>query len=169
MISCDFLTKIHDALVDAKGNTAPFGGINIIFAGDFAQLSPVSGKQLYAHLDLKRCATTQGQKTISGRLLWLSTNTVVLLTKIMCQSGPDNEGFVECLAHLREGKCTQDDYQLLQTRVITTSARNTKDCEWKDAPIIVCDNESKDELNIRMTTAFAQRTGRTLHWYHCTD
>lgn len=44
MISCDFLTKIYNALVDAKGNTAPFGGINVIFARDFAQLSPVSGK-----------------------------------------------------------------------------------------------------------------------------
>ncbi|KAG2094426.1 uncharacterized protein F5147DRAFT_555146, partial [Suillus discolor] len=147
MISCDFLTKIHDALVDAKDNTAPFGGMNIIFAGDFAQLSPVSGKQLYAHLDLRRCATTQGQKSIFGRLLWLSTNTVVLLTKIMHQSGSENERFVDCLTRLR----------------------HTDDCEWIDAPIIVCDNESKDELNIRMTTAFARRTGHTLHWYHCTD
>ncbi|KAG1901513.1 uncharacterized protein F5891DRAFT_950371, partial [Suillus fuscotomentosus] len=117
MISCDFLTKIHDALVDAKGNTAPFGGMNIIFAGDFAQLSPVSGKQLYAHLDLRRCATTQGQKSIFGRLLWLSTNTVVLLTKIMRQSGSENERFVDCLTRLCQGKCTLDDYQLLQTRV----------------------------------------------------
>ncbi|KAG1738067.1 hypothetical protein EDD22DRAFT_982341 [Suillus occidentalis] len=148
MISCDFLTKIHDALVDAKGNTALFGGINIIFAGDFAQLSPVSGKQLYAHLDLRQCATTQGQKSIFGRLFWLSMNTVVLLTKIMRQSGPENDRFVEFLAHLRQGKY---------------------DCGWRNAPIIVCDNESKDELNIRMTAAFAQRTGRTLHWYHCMD
>ncbi|KAG2361136.1 hypothetical protein BDR07DRAFT_1181730, partial [Suillus spraguei] len=145
-----FLCKIHDALVDAKGNTAPFRGINIIFAGDFTQLSPVSRKQLYAHLDLRRCATTQGQKSIFGRLLWLSTNTVVLLMKIMHQSGSENEWFVETLAHLCQGKYTDD-------------------CDWKDAPIIVCDNESKDELNIRMTTAFAQRTRHTLHWYHCTD
>lgn len=113
MISCNFLTKIHDALVDAKENTAPFGGINIIFTGDFAQLLPVSGKQLYAHLDLRQCATTQGQKSIFSRLLWLSTNTVVLLTKIMCQSGPENKRFVESLTCLCQGKCTLDDYQLL--------------------------------------------------------
>ncbi|KAG1779167.1 hypothetical protein EV702DRAFT_947060, partial [Suillus placidus] len=148
MISCDFLNKIHNALVDAKGNTAPFRGINIIFAGDFAQLSPVSGKQLYAHLDTRRCGTTQGQKNIFGRLLWLSVKTVVLLKMVMRQSGTENERFVEFLSCLRQGKC---------------------DCDWKDAPIIVCDNESKDELNIRMTRAFTQRTGRTLHWYHCTD
>jgi hypothetical protein len=169
MISCDFLTKIHNALVDAKGNTAPFGGINIIFAGDFAQLSPVSGKQLYAHIDTRRCGTTQGQKNIFGRLLWLSVKTVVLLRTIMRQSGTENERFVDFLSRLRQGKCTQDDYRLLQSRVITNGIRHEGDCDWKDAPIIVCDNESKDELNIRMTMAFAQRTGRTLHWYHCTD
>ncbi|KAG2146372.1 uncharacterized protein EDB93DRAFT_1240853 [Suillus bovinus] len=154
MISCNFLTKIHNALVDVKGNTAPFGGINIIFARDFAQLSPVTGKQLYAHLDLRCCATTQGQKSIFGRLLWLSISTVVLSTKIIRQSGPENKRFVESLTCLHEGK------------LITTSAGNTNHCKWKDAPIIVCDNESKDELNIRMMTAFAKRTGRTLHWYH---
>lgn len=155
MISCNFLTKNHDALVDAKGNTAPFGGMNIIFAGDFAQLSPVSSKQLYAHLDLRRCATTQGQKSIFGRLLWLSTNTMVLRIKIMYQPGSENKRFVDCLTHLHQGKCTLDDYQLLQTRVITTKAGHTDDCKWIDTPIIVCDNESKYELNIRMTTAFA--------------
>lgn len=169
MISSDFLAKIHNALVDAKGNTAPFGGINVIFAGDFAQLSPVSGKQLYAHIDTRRCGTTHGQKNIFGRLLWLSVKTVVLLKTVMRQSGAENESFVEFLSHLRQGKCTQDDYQLLQSRVITENIRHDTDCDWKDAPIIVCDNESKDELNIRMTMAFAKRTGRTLHWYHCTD
>ncbi|KAG1799398.1 uncharacterized protein HD556DRAFT_1231424, partial [Suillus plorans] len=60
MISCDFLTKIHDTLVDAKENTTSFRGMNIIFAGYFTQLSPVSGKQLYAHLNLRHCAMTQG-------------------------------------------------------------------------------------------------------------
>ncbi|KAG1843117.1 hypothetical protein DFJ58DRAFT_844429 [Suillus subalutaceus] len=87
----------------------------------------------------------------------------------MHQSGAENERFVEFLSRLRQGKCTQDDYRLLQSRVITNSARHKDDCDWKDAPIIVCDNASKDELNVRMTMAFAQRTRHTLHWYHCTD
>lgn len=42
VISCNFLTKIHNTLVDAKGNMAPFRVINSIFTGDFAQLPPMS-------------------------------------------------------------------------------------------------------------------------------
>jgi len=47
MISCEFLIEISEALSDAKGNSSPFGGVNIIFAGDFAQLPPVLQTQLY--------------------------------------------------------------------------------------------------------------------------
>ena len=173
MISCDFLTKIHDALVDAKGNTAPFGGMNVIFTGDFAQLSPVSGKSLYAHLDITRCATTQTQKKIFGRLLWLSIKTVVLLKQIVRQHGPENSAFIHLLLRLREGRCTRDDFDLLQSRVIQNTSREPEtdilNHNWTDAPIIVCDNESKDQLNIRMTKTFTQRSGRALHWYYCQD
>jgi len=41
MISCEFLIEISEALSDTKGNSSPFGGVNIIFGGDFAQLPPV--------------------------------------------------------------------------------------------------------------------------------
>lgn len=41
MISCNFLVQIHEALCEVKENSAPFGGISIVFAGDFAQLPPV--------------------------------------------------------------------------------------------------------------------------------
>lgn len=53
MIGCDLMLTIHDALVDAKGNTAPFGGINIIFAGDFAQLPPVCASRLFSRMKPK--------------------------------------------------------------------------------------------------------------------
>lgn len=41
MIGCKLLHRISEALIQAKGNTSPFGGINVIFSGDFAQLPPV--------------------------------------------------------------------------------------------------------------------------------
>lgn len=36
MVSCELLYDVHESLMDAKGNSRPFGGINIIFAGDFS-------------------------------------------------------------------------------------------------------------------------------------
>ena len=41
MISCNFLLKISEALTEAKQKMSAFGGMNIIFAGNFAQLPPV--------------------------------------------------------------------------------------------------------------------------------
>ena len=48
MISCYELYKISAQLAKARNNMdVPFGGINMIFAGDFAQLMPVQGQALY--------------------------------------------------------------------------------------------------------------------------
>ena len=49
MISCEFLLQISEALSNAKGNSLPFRGVNVIFAGDFAQLPPFQTR-LYANL-----------------------------------------------------------------------------------------------------------------------
>ncbi|KAI0348769.1 hypothetical protein OH77DRAFT_1386195, partial [Trametes cingulata] len=97
-----------------------------------------------------------GQQIVAGKLLWLSFTTVVVLHEVMRQRGSSNTPFVELLSRLREGRCTQDDYELLHP-------------EWADAPIIVYDNATKDALNVRAAEAFARNTGRELHWYYARD
>jgi len=56
------MLQIHDALCEAKENSELFGGINIIFVGDFAQLPPVGDTKLYSHIAKERVGTTIGQK-----------------------------------------------------------------------------------------------------------
>lgn len=82
MIGCTLLLQIHDALVDAKGCTEPFGGMSIIFAGDFAQLPPVNQTKLFSR------ARNANEATIFGLLLWRSVSTVVILCEQMRQAGP---------------------------------------------------------------------------------
>ena len=74
MIGCTMLYKISEALIDSKSIDAPFGGINLIVAGDFAQLPPVGETRLYANIDTSknRSASTRNQETVFGKLLWLS-------------------------------------------------------------------------------------------------
>ncbi|EIM85240.1 uncharacterized protein STEHIDRAFT_60036, partial [Stereum hirsutum FP-91666 SS1] len=153
MIGCNFLLEISEALSAAKGNSSAFGNISIILAGDFAQLPPVGEKRLYSRLDTRSVAqggTQRGQKAIFGKLLWLSFNTVVVLDQIMRQGGNENIRFVQLLARLRED--------------IDATAE-----EWNGVPIIVSNNAVKDALNVKATIAFAQRTGKALHWYYSTD
>jgi len=171
MIGCKMLADISIALEMAKEKTTPFGGINIIFAGDFAQLPPVLQKRLYAPVSTQ-ASTTEGEKTIFGKLLWLLVKTVVVLRKPMRQSGPTNKKFVDLLNRLRFGKCKRADYELLQTRIISNAKDDMSSSDWniaRKAPIIVYQNDLKDALNIEGAKAFARATGQELHWYYAYD
>ncbi|KAJ7715970.1 hypothetical protein B0H16DRAFT_1224346, partial [Mycena metata] len=161
MVGCALMYDISVALCAAKGDpNVAFGGVNMIFAGDFYQLPPVGQIRLYAHIDKytkdkkKRsgihtltASTPLGQKNIAGKLLWLSVNKVVLLHEPMRQTGPENEAFVSLLGRFVDW--TQQP--------------------WNLSPIVVNENEMKDQLNFRAVMEFAKQTGRELHWYYCED
>ncbi|KAF8122154.1 hypothetical protein EV363DRAFT_1140523, partial [Boletus edulis] len=138
------LVSIHEALCIAKGNDMPFGGINIIFAGDFAQLPPVGQRSLYSRTRSRRVSNPGVQADLFGRLLWLSVGVVVLLTHIVRQSGSENAAFVDLLGRLR-------------------------DDQWLNAPFIVPSNDVKDALNERAVESYARQTGRKLQWYDSID
>lgn len=53
----------------------PFGGVNVIFAGDFGQLRPQKSNALYSYGLVKRLApatmqTITGQAALHGAFLW---------------------------------------------------------------------------------------------------
>jgi ATP-dependent DNA helicase PIF1 len=47
LLTCWFLCQIHKILQRAKGNDLPFGGIEILFSGDFNQFPPINGAGLF--------------------------------------------------------------------------------------------------------------------------
>ena len=163
MIGCSLLLQIHEALVDAKGCTEPFGGMSVIFAGDFAQLPPVSQTKLFSR------AKSAKETTVFGQLLWRSITTVVMLTQQMRQGGPGNVRFVELLSRLRDGRCTQDDYDLLNTRLLSNALDTRLQPQWQCAPMVVYTNAIKDAINLEATMVFARRTRQQVHWYHSVD
>ena len=171
MISCEFLLTISEKLSEAKGSQEPFGGINIIFAGDFAQLPPVLQSRLYSDINTKfAVGTLRKERKVLGRILWLTVNTVIELTVNMRQQGSVNKRFCELLARLRLGQCTNSDYELLKGRITNRSNNiDLRHSRWRFAPVIVSDNTAKDVLNERCAAAFAKATGQTLHWYYATD
>ena len=113
MIGCNLLLSISQSLADAKDKRILFGGANVIFTGDFAQLPPIGQTKLYTHVNTANIGTTNGQNVVFGKILWLSVRTVVILTEIMHQTSEQNRRFVELLSQLCKGQCTRADYDLL--------------------------------------------------------
>ncbi|RXW17049.1 hypothetical protein EST38_g8796 [Candolleomyces aberdarensis] len=173
MLGQRFQTRIDEALRLAKECDKPFGGVNMIFVGDFAQLPPVNQKKLYARLNTEVLAgTISGQKTIFGKLLWLLVDTVVVLNIPQRQKGEANERFLQLLSRLREGRCTSDDFRMLSSRVLRPEHAplfNEPTSSWRYPPIIVCDNATKDALNENCAMQFALDHEQELHWYYAED
>ena len=104
----------------AIGNeTQPFGGKNIILAGDFAQLPPVgSGKPLYSNQVETVIHTTSAytiQEASIGKAIWHQFTTVVILRENMRQrlQNKDDARFRQLLINLRYKSCTWDDIVFL--------------------------------------------------------
>jgi len=94
MIHAELLTKISKFLSIVRKNTKPFGGIQIIFCGDFYQLPPVEGDFVF--------------KSEIWDSLQLTTH---ILTKIYRQ---EETIFQELLERARIGQLTDNDMLLLQ-------------------------------------------------------
>jgi hypothetical protein len=172
MIGCELLHNVSHALTEAKGNTCVFGGLNIVLAGDFAQLPPIGDTRLYKDIDttsLTASTTNRSQSKILGRLLWLSFEKVVMLHETMRQCGNGNADFVELLQRLRDGACNEKDYEILSGRVLKPRTLASKSGEEMFTPVIVTNNATRDEINRKATEAFAARSGCQLHWYHAID
>jgi hypothetical protein len=158
MVGCIAMDKINAALRFAKSCEEPFGGINIVFAGDFCQMAPVADSSLYssAHKRPSKKAlglTQRKLETAAGRLLWLNINESIIFHRQMRQMGAQNMRFRELLARLRNGACTEDDYEILSERVIGKHLNER--ARFRDAPIITSLNAVKDELSKRIAKRYA--------------
>jgi hypothetical protein len=89
MIACHELYSISARLAQITGmNDVPFGGMNVVFAGNFAQLVPVFGSSLFDGLVeryVNSRMTVRNQETVIGKVLWHQITTVVILTENMQQ------------------------------------------------------------------------------------
>jgi hypothetical protein len=83
MLSCHDMYRISAQLCQVMNNpTTPFGGFNMVFAGDFAQLPPPLGGELvslYSCMIGHSGTTQKSQEDALGRALWHQVTTVVIL------------------------------------------------------------------------------------------
>lgn len=131
-----------------------FGGINIIFAGDFFQLPPVSATALYTPI---KAITTMTKKRADrlarerhGRFAWKQVDTVIELTDQKRMEG-DRE-FAEAVLRLRTHEdLTQEDIMLFNTRVLKSvenpNGVDLADEQFRDMVAVVEANKTRIALN----------------------
>jgi hypothetical protein len=177
MIACHELYAISSQLSKVTNeHNKPFGGKNIILAGDFAQLPPTNGSALYSNAvsnTQKNCISKRDQESMIGKLLWHQITTVVILTQNMRQTemSEADKKFRTALSNMRYAACTEDDLEFLKTLHVDKNEREKtlSDPKFKNVSVITCLNTQKDQINETWSSRFAQDTGQQLTHFYSID
>ena len=177
MVACHELYQISASLAKARNMTEiPFGGLNMIFAGDFAQLKPVFGSPLYSHTvgtSVDASMSVRSQQSAIGKALWHQVTTVVILRQNMHQKtqSPEDAQFGTALEIMRYAQCTQDDIEFLKTCIAGRNTRqpNIAKKQFRNVLIITELNSQKDQLNKLGSLHFATETGQKLTEFFSDD
>ena len=161
MIGCRHLNKISKCLTNAKhaNPDLPFGGVDVIFLGDFIQFPPIGDYPLYYEWNKRNVTAPESKYEIErylGQNLWKQVNRVVLLDE---QMRVTDKPYKELLNRLREGQCTDNDFEMLNRRVIGNSVDEIMPMEGN--PIIAPGNKLVTTLNNTFTTSHSQH--KTVH------
>jgi len=156
LLSLQLLAEIDHALRFAKEKTDLwFGGVAMIFCGDFLQFPPVGGTPLYVPIPLYAGQTNAEILRRLGRLAWRTINTVIDLTEQQRMKGDPEYG--EAVNRLRRRDCTDEDVDLFNSRLVR-SASNPGGIDMScavnvNATAIVMTNETREMLNLHKAVA----------------
>ena len=170
MLSCHDMYRISVRLAKIL-NVAdlPFGGMNMLFAGDFAQLPPAIGQEhtaLYSRTVGSKSTNLRDQEAAVGKALWQQVTTVVILCQNMRQRHQSKEdtSLREALTNMRYKACTPEDIAFLHSRVssaIPGRPAITQD-NFRSVSIITALNVHKDEINRLGSLRYAKETSQDL-------
>ena len=177
MLSCHDMYKISAQLAKVlNAFDLPFGGMNIIFAGDFAQLPPVGGSSLYSEsigTQVHSGLRPGGQEATVGKALWHQITTVVVLRKNMRQKTQSSADALlrKALINMRYAKCTPEDISFLRTLQAGQRPDQPKISakEFRNVAIICGRHTQKDQINSMGCERFAEDTGQELTDFYSID
>jgi hypothetical protein len=177
MLSCRDMYKISAQAAKARGvHDEPFGGINFIFAGDFAQLPPVRGSALYSGgigTQMHSGQSLEHQESAIGMALWHQVTTVVILRQNMRQARQTKEDakLRTALENMRYKSCTPEDIAFIRTRIAGKGPGDPKLAQkrFRNVSIITARNAQRDKINELGSQRFAAENGQTLQSFYSID
>ncbi|CAF4362475.1 unnamed protein product, partial [Adineta steineri] len=165
MVGLTLLGKLNRIMSAAKhvDPQIPFGGINVIFFGNYLQYRPVYDAPLYTDFSQpskNKSGQSRSEKEIqqrAARSLILQINCVIKLSQ---QMRTEDERYLELLERLRQGNCNLQDYELLLTRVVgQPSVSSLRESPWNEALILAYRNEVRTQLNNKAAVHNAAQLG----------
>ena len=177
MVACHELYQISASLAKARNMTeVPFGGLNMIFAGDFAQLKPVFGSPLYSQTvgtSINAAMSVRSQQSAIGKALWHQVTTVVILRQNMRQNtqSANDAKFRRTLENMQYARCTDEDIEFLKTLIAGKNSKqpNIAQKRYRNVSIITELNSQKDQLNKLGSLRFAKDTHQKLTDFYSDD
>jgi hypothetical protein len=178
MLSCRDLYKISCQCANARGEyNKPFGGINFVFAGDFAQLPPAMGApSLYSGTigtQINSSQTVENQEASIGKALWHQVTTVVILRENMRQKIQSYEDakLRKALENMRYKACTSEDIVFLRSRIAGRGPNDPKLAQkrFRNVSVITAFNIQKDKINELGCKRFAAENNQTLTSFYSID
>jgi hypothetical protein len=193
MIGSILLGKIDERLREIKtvGPHIKGGGLNVIFVGDFYQLSPVGDIPLTKSLREieerygKKGASEDSRLAHLGREWWDCIEHCIILTEnrrvqvqrpLDADTRPgysyekhvkDNELFKQALIGICNGHLSREQLYLLRSRTLGTV--DTSCVDWENAYFIVKRNSLRTRLNTKLLCEKAKRDNKTLHIFMAKD
>jgi hypothetical protein len=147
------LHYIDRRLKQIMNNLLPFGGLVVVLAGDPAQLPPVQGNCLWSY----KCKNSSDDSF--GYLLYgcFETAMKLIVNERLDHDDADAIRFEEFLLRLRNGYCTQEDWEYIRDIASrdTVSREKWKPFEGDDVIHLYSTNKEVNERNIECS----QRVG----------
>jgi len=155
MVSAELLCDLDAVLRFAKEKNEWFGGINIIFSGDFFQHRPVKQRSLIVPVKPEnrtkknRGSDTLAAKQCHGRIAWKQVDTVVELHQQKRMEV--DKDFAKAVQNLRLRSCDDDDLALFNSCLIKGPENpcgvNLSSPEWSNVTVLVDKNITRRTLN----------------------
>lgn len=124
MLPADLFDKLNRIAKRVRKRSEPFGGMQLVFGGDFLQLPCIKGDFCFESKAWKECGFE-----------------IFHLTKIMRQS---NKQFQACLNRARFGEMTDEDFEYITQSVPTKEKISAMEIK---PTRILCENVDVNEIN----------------------
>jgi PIF1-like helicase len=146
---CGKLARISEALCERKSDVLPFGGLSVLFSGDFHQLPPVMDVPLYVNPSSRKMPSlaSNTRQRVNDEQNGYNLFQDITKTKVLLKEHyrARDEAVYSVLDRIRCGNATTTDKQLLHSRTFgCPGGPDVEDKEWRTAMLITTRNDIRE-------------------------